>query len=677
MTGCKAHQVALGTKTERKTLALVGRPNVGKSALFTRLTGTYATCSNYPGTTVELFQGHAELEGERWEVLDTPGVLDLASSREDEQVTRDLLLFGSADVVLEVADAKSPVQALLLLIPLAELGLPVVLALNFADECRARRLPSVAEGLSEALEIPVIETVATTGEGIEALRAAIPQARVPRLAIHYGSKLEPVLYKLERALCAQGKLATHARPRGLATLLLSLSPQNAQALLKKLQSPPAAQREIERILQEARKKTPQLAYEIALARQRAVDQLFAQLPERAAPSPREHGATGVEVSWSECLARWTIHPVWGVLILLGVLYGVYQFVGVLGAQTLVDWLEETLFGRYINPTIIALVERYVTLPLVQDLLVGQYGIFTMALTYALAIILPIVTTFFLAFGFLEDSGYFPRLTVMAHRAFRKMGLSGQAVLPMILGLGCDTMATVTTRILETRRERVIATLLLALGVPCSAQMAVLLAISAAVAPWVLVAVLGIVGMQIFLVGRLAAHLLPGETSTFVMELPPLRFPQWRNILAKTRLRLMWYVTEVVPLFVLGTVVLFVLDKTGVLATLQGLVRPVVVGLLGLPAQAATAFLMGFFRRDYGAAGLYQLQQAGALDLVQTLVSLIVITLFVPCIANFLVIIKERGLRTALAIVAFVLPYAILVGALVNMIARLVQSAPGG
>jgi len=184
-------------------------------------------------------------------------------------------------------------------------------------------------------------------------------------------------------------------------------------------------------------------------------------------------------------------------------------------------------------------------------------------------------------------------------------------------------------------------------------------------------------MQIFLVGRLAAHLLPGETSTFVMELPPLRLPQWRNILAKTRLRLMWYVTEVVPLFVLGTVVLFVLDKTGVLATLQALVRPVVVGLLGLPAQAATAFLMGFFRRDYGAAGLYQLQQAGALDLVQTLVSLIVITLFVPCIANFLVIIKERGLRTALAIVAFVLPYAILVGALVNRIARLIQSAPGG
>lgn len=676
MTGCKAHQAALGLPTARKTLALIGRPNVGKSALFTKLTGTYATCSNYPGTTVELFRGYAELEGERWEVLDTPGVLDLTSSREDEQVTRDLLLFGGADVVLEVADAKSPTQALMLLIPLAELGLPTVLVLNFADECRARRLPSFAEGLSEALEIPVIETVATTGEGTEALRTAIPQARVPRIAIDYGPKLEPVLHKLERALCAQGKPVTRAQPRGLATLLLSLSPQN-QALLKKLRLPSAAQRGIERILQEARGKIPQLAYEIALARRRAVDRLFAGLPQRAAPSPREHSATSVEASWSERLARWTIHPVWGVLILLGVLYGVYQFVGVLGAQTLVDWLEETLFGAYINPAIIALVERYVPLPLVQDLLIGQYGIFTMALTYALAIILPIVTTFFLAFGFLEDSGYFPRLTVMAHRAFRRMGLSGQAVLPMILGLGCDTMATVTTRILETRRERVIATLLLALGVPCSAQMAVLLAISAAVAPWVFVAVLAIVGMQIFLVGRLAARLLPGETSPFVMELPPLRLPQWRNILAKTRLRLVWYVTEVVPLFVLGTVVLFVLDKTGVLATLQGLVRPVVVGLLGLPAQAATAFLMGFFRRDYGAAGLYQLQQAGALDAVQTLVSLVVITLFVPCIVNFLVIIKERGLRTALAIVAFVLPYAILVGALVNAIARLLQGAPGG
>jgi ferrous iron transport protein B len=174
-----------------------------------------------------------------------------------------------------------------------------------------------------------------------------------------------------------------------------------------------------------------------------------------------------------------------------------------------------------------------------------------------------------------------------------------------------------------------------------------------------------------IVGRLAALLLPGEVSAFIMELPPLRWPQWRNIAAKTRLRLVWYVTEVVPLFVLGTVVLFALDRVGILMAFQDAARPVVRGLLGLPAEAATAFVMGFFRRDYGAAGLYQLQQAGGLDAVQVLVSMVVITLFVPCIANFLIILKERGWRTGAAIVAFILPYAVLVGALVNALVRAV------
>ena len=300
----------------------------------------------------------------------------------------------------------------------------------------------------------------------------------------------------------------------------------------------------------------------------------------------------------------------------------------------------------------------------------------MAITYSVALILPIVATFFLAFGFLEDSGYFPRLTVIAHRTFRRMGLSGQAVLPMVLGLSCDTMATVTTRVLETRKERTIATLLLALGVPCSAQLAVLLAISASVSGWVLIGVLVITGLQILIVGRLAAILIPGKTAPFVTELPPLRWPQWGNIFAKTRARLLWYLTEVVPLFIIGTLALFLLHKSGGLAAIQDAARPLVTGLLGLPAETSSAFVMGFFRRDYGAAGLYQVQQAGGMDMLQVLVSLVVITLFVPCVANLLVIIKERGWKTALAIVGFIVPYSILVGTVVNAVGRALMDGGG-
>jgi len=684
--------------TATKTLALVGQPNVGKSLIFFRLTGHYVSCSNYPGTTVELYRGAAQIRGQSWQVLDTPGVVDLASSAEAEQVTRDLVLFGGADVVLQVADAKNLERTLLLFIQLAELGVPMVLDLNLADERRARGLDySVAE-LSQELGVPVVETVATTGEGVEALREAVLEARVPRLKVDYGPQLEPAVLAMEELVqgqaraghgieiqttsschcsghCGGGGVSGNGRGpitgRGLPALLLALSPEHAPGLLGKLDLSPEERKGVQRLSAEVRAKTPRPSYEIALARQKVAARILTKNP----PRRTEDRASKARVSgsrsshWGERLGRWTVHPLWGTLILLGVLYGMYQFVGNLGAQVLVDWLEKTVFGLYVNPALIALTERYLPILFLRDLLVGEYGVLTMALTYSLALILPIITTFFLAFGFLEDSGYFPRLTVMAHRVFRGMGLSGQAVLPMILGLGCDTMATMTTRALETRKERTIATLLLALGVPCSAQLAVLLAMSAAVSPWVLIGVLGSVGLQLIIVGRLAAHLLPGEAAAFVMELPPLRWPQWRNIAAKTRLRLVWYVTEVVPLFVLGTLVLFVLDKIGFLMAVKSGARPVVEGLLGLPAEAATAFVMGFFRRDYGAAGLYQLQQAGGLDAVQVLVSMVVITLFVPCIANFLVILKERGWRTATAIVAFIVPYAVLVGAVVNALVR--------
>lgn len=268
--------------------------------------------------------------------------------------------------------------------------------------------------------------------------------------------------------------------------------------------------------------------------------------------------------------------------------------------TLVEWLSERV------PVAARLVEAAVPFALVRDLVVGPYGIVTMALTYSLALVLPIVGTFFIAFGLLEDSGYLPRLAVMVDGLFRRIGLNGKAVLPIVLGLGCDTMATLTTRILETPKERLIVILLLALGVPCSAQLTVILALlgplsGVAVALWAAVLV-----ATILLVGRLAAAGLPGRTSDFVLELPPLRLPRARNIGIKTLARIEWYLKEGVPLFVLGTLILFTADRLRLLGRLQAFAEPVVVGLLGLPREAAEAFVVGFLRRDFGAAGLYAL-----------------------------------------------------------------------
>jgi ferrous iron transport protein B len=284
-------------------------------------------------------------------------------------------------------------------------------------------------------------------------------------------------------------------------------------------------------------------------------------------------------------------------------------------------------------------------------------------------VLPIVFMFFLVFSAMEDSGYLPRLAVMVNSSFRLIGLNGKAVLPMILGLGCDTMATLTARIMETRKERILVTLLLALGVPCSAQLGVVLgmlsSVGFAAGLWWGVTVVA----TMIAVGFLAARMLPGEGSDFLLEMPPIRRPQLGNILTKTGARIEWYLKEALPLFVLGTLILFVLDRLRLLSVIVRAGEPLVVGVLGLPAAAAEAFLIGFLRRDFGATKLFDMAQQGALSTVQVVVAMVVITLFIPCIANVFMIAKERGVRTALAMVAFIFPFAFGVGGLLNAVLR--------
>ncbi len=303
----------------------------------------------------------------------------------------------------------------------------------------------------------------------------------------------------------------------------------------------------------------------------------------------------------------------------------------------------------------------------RSLFVGDYGVLTLGVKYAVAIVLPLVGTFFLFFSVLEDSGYFPRLALLVDRMFKRIGLSGRAVIPMVLGFACDTMATMVTRTLETNRERVLATLLLALAIPCSAQLGVILAILAshqgALAVWSLALL-----ATFLLVGVITARLMPGEGPSFHMELPPLRMPRPSNVAMKTYTRMQWYFMEVLPLFLLASVLLWVGDLTGLLGRTVAVLTPV-VQTLGLPAETAQIFLFGFFRRDYGAAGLFDLNQTGMLDPAQLTVAAVTLTLFVPCVAQFLMMIRERGWKTALGMLLFITPFAFTVGFLLNQLLR--------
>ncbi|MFB6290115.1 MAG: ferrous iron transport protein B [Candidatus Bipolaricaulia bacterium] len=636
-----------------KKIALVGNTNVGKSVFFGRLTESYTDVSNYPGTTVEVSRGETEINGRIVELIDTPGVNSLIPVSEDERITRDLLFRENPDVVIQVADAKNVQRSLMLTTQLAEAGFPTIVALNMADEAERKGIDIDEKTLSAMLGTPVIKTVAPSGEGFDKLDEQVFSAEVPELSIEYS---DPISTALEEVTAVLKGLDLPIRAAGL--MVLSGDETIMEILAERLK--PEAIEKLHSIERELKDSTAEpISFQITRKRKSKVQEV----------TRRVKVESGEGKLLSETLSDLTMRPLTGLPIFLIVLYGVYQFVGVLGAQIIVDFLEVEIFGNVINPAVRTFTRSVLEMPFLEEMLVGPYGLITMGLAWALALVLPVVFTFFLAFSILEDSGYIPRLSVMVDRLFRKIGLNGKAVLPMVLGLGCDTMATVTTRTLETKKERRIATLLLALGVPCSAQLGVILGLFAYASQLGLLIWAGVVALQLIFVGWLSSKLFSGRSSEFIMEIPPIRLPRPVNVVRKTYTRVKWFLKEVLPFFLVGTFVVFLADKTGMLTFLINGLRPVVSGLLDLPGEAAVAFILGFVRRDYGTAGLFELARQARLTPLQITVSSVVITLFVPCIANYLMIIKERGLKTAIAIVGFIIPYSIAVGALLNFTLR--------
>ncbi|MBS1131566.1 MAG: Small GTP-binding protein domain [Proteobacteria bacterium] len=661
MPGIAQRQNPLNVTTSSSAanaILLVGHPNVGKSVLFHRLTGAYVNVSNYPGTTVEVTRASARFDREAM-LLDTPGVLALPSRSDDERATMRALLNESSRCLVQVGDAKNLRRTLTLTALLAELGLPMVLALNMHDEAAARGVMVDIPALSEELGIPVLATVATGGEGIGELTHGLGHAQRAEALLRYDPEIEA---DIERMADAISRYAPHPQmaARGLAILYLGGDSVVADWLAghagDKLP-------QLEALRQSATERAEgDLPALLARERTEAADTLAASVIQRAVKS---------SPLLSQRIGQYVVHPLWGVPILLAVLYAVYQFVGVFGASVLVGLMEKDLFEGILNPAFTNLVNAVVTAPWLSELLVGQYGLWTMGMTYALALILPIVTTFFFAFGVLEDSGYLPRLTVIANRLFALIGLNGRAVLPMVLGLGCVTMATLTTRILHSPRERLITIFLLALAIPCSAQLGVVLGMLggvsfAAVVVWA-IAMVGI----LLLAGFLAAKLIPGRRIPLVTELPPMRLPIIANVLKKTGGRLKWYLIEVIPLFLLGTFIMYALDKSGALPAIIEAGEPLVSGWLGLPKEASAAFVMGFLRRDFGATGLFTM--AHSLSPIQAVVGMITITLFIPCFASLMMMVKEQGTKVALGMVAVIVPFAFFIGGLFNLLLRAIWS----
>ncbi len=656
--------MAAGTETRVKAgraapahlkVVLVGSPNVGKSALFNRLTGAYVSVSNYPGTSVEVTRGTAHLDGQVVEVVDTPGLYALLPTTEEERVARGIVLGGEADVLVHVVDVQNLSRMLPLTLQLAELGRPMVLALNMMDEADRLGVEVDAGLLSARIGVEVVPVSATQGRGLADLEGAIMRAA--------GGGMRPTLPAYRNGV---GNLMTSVRdhlqgvypvdPQAMVALLLQGDPEVAGMVAEA--EPDGGEAVRASVAAATAELGSPVAYRIAYERRRVADTTLEDVIQRGG---------GPSSPWLDRIGHALTRPWTGIPVLLLVLYfGLYKFVGGFGAGVVVDWLETVVFEAHVNPFFES-VFAAIPWDWLRSLFVGDYGVLTLGVKYAVAIVLPVVGTFFLFFSILEDSGYFPRLALLVDRTFKRIGLSGRAVIPIVLGFACDTMATMVTRTLETRRERVLATLLLALAIPCSAQLGVILAVLAghplALAVWSLT-LLG----TFLLVGAITARLLPGSGPAFHMELPPLRMPRPSNVAMKTYTRMHWYFIEVLPLFLLASVLLWIGDLTGLFDRTIAALSPV-VETLGLPVETAPIFLFGFFRRDYGAAGLYDLNQTGILDPAQLTVAAVTLTLFVPCVAQFLMMIRERGWKTALGMFLFITPFAFGVGFVLHLVLR--------
>jgi ferrous iron transport protein B len=571
---------------------LAGNPNVGKSVFFNALTGLYVDVSNYPGTTLEISHGRYGKDA----VIDTPGVYGISSFNDEERIARDVIL--AADVVVNVVDAVHLERDLFLTQQIIDTGVPVVMALNMVDEAARQGMEIDVKLLSELLGIPVVPTIAVQKEGLEELKKAIDRAKPGNISPELQSRLT--------------RMATRVASQGEALLILEGDPVVAERHGLK----PGPHRE-----------------EIYLARRERVNYIVSKVIREIS-----QGAT-----FSTRLGRWMLRPVTGVPILAVTLYLMYKIIGVFVAGGVVGFTEETLMQGYYEPAIRGLVTKFMAEDsTLGQILIGEFGLLTMTVTYVLGLLLPLVVGFYLILSTLEDSGYLPRIAALVDRVLTAVGLNGRAVIPMILGFGCVTLATIVTRLLGSERERRIAIFLLALAIPCSAQLGVIAGMLAGLgAPYIALYVL-VIFTVLVIVGTLLNYVLPGKSSDLLIDLPPLRLPRINNVLKKTGTKSFQFLQEATPIFALGALLISTLQVTGILEILQNLLAPLTVGWLNLPKESATAFIMGIVRRDFGAAGLTEL----SLDPMQTLVALITITLFVPCIAAMLVLFKERGKQEA-------------------------------
>ena len=635
----------------KNVILLIGNPNVGKTSIFNQLSRKYAITANYPFTTVDLNTDAIKLYGKEFELIDGAGIYRLDHPSEEGQLTRELIFNHHPEIIIQVIEASNLERSLLLTAQLLELDIPLIIVLNMIDEMVKLGTRVNTAILSELLEVPVVETIATEGKGIEEIKKIVRKLTLPKKAVQYTRMVEK-FYEEIMALFP----AKHKPPRPIITLLALEDPFALQWIEENYGKEISA-----KVVSFLNEYLDQNVINLSIAILNAQKAWFQKIVQQVVTQKSEITRFGIQK-----FGEYSRHPVYGWGIVLGVILLTYLIVGKFGATFLVSKLEHNLFAPFVQFLDLSIPDG-----ILNRFLIGDYGMLTTGLFNAVGTVLPIITLFFLVLNFLEDIGYLTNLIILTNRLFKKVGLSGKSILPIVLGFGCKTMATLSTKILDSKKEKYIAIFLIGLAIPCSSQMSVNLAVLALQPVSAFLIVIFVLSFVELVAGLILNWIVPEEKRTdFVIEIPPIRLPDVKLLLRKTYYRTMWFLKEAVPLFILGAFVLFILHETGGMRFLESAFRPIVVSFLNLPIHFTEALVMSLARSEAGAVLIMNMVKKGELNSIQVIVSIIVITLFIPCISNIMAMIKELNVKRALMMVFVITLAAFLIGGTVNYVLRI-------
>ncbi len=640
---------------EEPGYAIVGNMNVGKSTFCSRLCGHKTESINMPGTTISIKKFKSK--SNEITFFDMPGICSMFALSEDARVSRDLLLFpertGEVRGIIVVADAKHVKRSIAIALQYSEFGLPIILNVNMIDEAVSRGIDIDYEKLSSLLGIEISQTVASDGIGISKMVSKLKSIQPRSTQISYPRKIERFV-ALTAKLFGSGSINPS---RALGLLLLARDRSAREYVIEKFGH--SMMEQLNHLVDEYHEAEPVEA-RIVLADLyfKEAEKITKQV-ERIDPPSK----SPFLVKFGDWCTRFST----GIPIALGILVLMYYFVGSFGATFLVDTINGVIFNQFLIPITTKLIEPLPS-PFFRDMIIDpDFGILPTGIFLALGLVLPVLFCFYIAFGILENSGYLPRLSILLNKWFRMMGLNGKGVIPLVMGFSCVTMAILTTRMLDTKKEKNIATLLLLLGMPCAPLLAVMLIVLEKMPISATFTVFGIIFTQIFIAGFIADKLLPGRPGPLFLEIPPMRIPQLTQVVKIAAIKTFFFMKEAVPVFVMASLIVFLFDRIGGLAILEDISRPLISDFMGLPEKSVQVFIKTIIRRESGAAELEHV--ATVYTNLQIVVNLLVMTFLSPCINAAIVLFKERGAKAGIAIMVTVSIYAICVGSLVNYICR--------